>query len=640
MSDETRKLPVIKTAVDPLEAAVAEYVGDAAHPTRVAYERARADHPGGGEEARAAFHRYLAEEKIKRDAGVDRRGPKAPSIDEKTGVPFCSQTACPKYAKFQGRCTETDSEDPTICEPAVRDMVLELDARKDAADPAFDEIVAMCGLAKTWEYPGQVIRDVRDALKKRDDKIAELRHALVVCEDDRSALVEQNGKLQACIKYARDRRGSSFDFDEWKTQVEHALDNKIPPHAIENAQAKEAQAWAAVSAIRKERDELREWLGTWGRSPDQVQKRFDELKTERDADLHVMTRQGKVIDDLRAQLDAIKGALRVAEAVRDDARAASQRYLDEKRAVEAAGAELTALVAKLMPEAQGRPLEPGQCRWILPDGDPDEGWWYCKHPEGHDGVHETEFGRGRDERWHYQAPGAPTCEKCGRNDMQHHCGTCGQWDCDCDGHFKEDVVELERERAARSAPKYEGIFKAPETAREVADAVGTGDRHRQHDAPQGGPTLGGEDMSPVPSIRAAQIDAVINGDPQPDVPAWAMPGLSSVQVRDAIIREVGMMASARTPDMQIAYDLAVEREKKAGTRQLTPTRACGCSPKYLELAPGTHAKYCALAGLPLDDDRKRWHCASCNLTYRSPASAPTQQVAACQKCGGPTTEKI
>lgn len=74
---------------------------------------------------------------------------------------------------------------------------------------------------------------------------------------DLASVIEQNQKLQAALMYARDRRGSSFDFDEWKTQVEHALDNKIPPHALENAQAKEAQAWQAVKRIREERDALK-----------------------------------------------------------------------------------------------------------------------------------------------------------------------------------------------------------------------------------------------------------------------------------------------------------------------------------------------------------------------------------------------
>jgi hypothetical protein len=45
-------------------------------------------------------------------------------------------------------------------------------------------------------------------------------------------------------------------------------------------------------------------------------------------------------------------------------------------------------------------------------------------------------------------------------------------------------------------------------------------------------------------------------------PRWAQPGLSSSEIRDEIIAEVGMMADARTPEMQAAYDAALAREGK------------------------------------------------------------------------------
>ena len=46
-------------------------------------------------------------------------------------------------------------------------------------------------------------------------------------------------------------------------------------------------------------------------------------------------------------------------------------------------------------------------------------------------------------------------------------------------------------------------------------------------------------------------------------PRWAEPELSSSEIRNAIIAEVGMMADARTPEMQAAYDAALAREGKA-----------------------------------------------------------------------------
>lgn len=45
-----------------------------------------------------------------------------------------------------------------------------------------------------------------------------------------------------------------------------------------------------------------------------------------------------------------------------------------------------------------------------------------------------------------------------------------------------------------------------------------------------------------------------------DRPAWARPGLSSDDVKTAIIQAVGCMADARTPEMQAAYDAAMARE--------------------------------------------------------------------------------
>jgi hypothetical protein len=103
--------------------------------------------------------------------------------------------------------------------------------------------------------------------------------------------------MRACIVYA-DRRGDSFDFDEWNKMVEFALRaGRLPPSTAEDAQAKEAMAWAAVTEIRKDRD-------LW------------------------------------------KQRATVAEAVRDDARAASQRALDEKRAADAECDRLRAQLEK------------------------------------------------------------------------------------------------------------------------------------------------------------------------------------------------------------------------------------------------------------------------------------------------------
>jgi hypothetical protein len=302
------------------------------------------------------FPDHMRTKQTKRDGAVDRSGPRAPKIDER-GIPMCGLTSCPKYARFIDRCTEDNADAPRVCLPAVQDAMLELDA-----------------------YPGQVVRDVADALKQRDKEIADLKK-------DRAEWQELCSAMRTCIVYARDRRGGMFDFDEWSKMVEHALHaGQPPPCALENAQVKEAQAWAAVDGMRKERD-----------------AKIAEVRSERDKDLIVMSRQGKVIEELRDKL-------RIAEAVRDDARAASQRYLDEKRELERSLSHYV--------YSETHPART-QCKWMLPDGDPDEGNWHCKLEEEHAERHVTEFGRGENERWYLLCEGdahtfvGDCCRDCG-----------------------------------------------------------------------------------------------------------------------------------------------------------------------------------------------------------------------------------
>lgn len=63
--------------------------------------------------------------------------------------------------------------------------------------------------------------------------------------------------MRVCIIYARDRRGGAFDFDTWIHLVEHALEKgQLPPHAIEEAQGEALMLRRALTAVRKERDEM------------------------------------------------------------------------------------------------------------------------------------------------------------------------------------------------------------------------------------------------------------------------------------------------------------------------------------------------------------------------------------------------
>jgi hypothetical protein len=136
-------------------------------------------------------------------------------------------------------------------------------------------------------------------------------------------------------------------------------------------------------------------------------------------------------EQLKERIGDLEQNLRVAESARDDARAESQRYLDEKRDLRVQLEQLQEHVAvqpvsgpqhsrecgtayrgcapgcafagaqprAWMPSNPPTLESPSQCPWILDDEDPDEGYWHCKHRADHVGVHETEFGKGHNRRW-------------------------------------------------------------------------------------------------------------------------------------------------------------------------------------------------------------------------------------------------
>jgi hypothetical protein len=62
-----------------------------------------------------------------------------------------------------------------------------------------------------------------------------------------------------------------------------------------------------------------------------------------------------------------------------------------------------------------------------------------------------------------------------------------------------------------------------------------------------------------------------------------------------------------------------------GDAEQRPSQTCACSSAYREIGPGIHAKYCALAGQPLDDGRQRWRCTACDSV---------STVDRCPQCGG------
>jgi polyhydroxyalkanoate synthesis regulator phasin len=62
-----------------------------------------------------------------------------------------------------------------------------------------------------------------------------------------------------------------------------------------------------------------------------------------------------------------------------------------------------------------------------------------------------------------------------------------------------------------------------------------------------------------------------------------------------------------------------------GDAELRSSQTCACSSAYREIGPGIHARYCALAGQPMDDGRQRWRCTAC---------AAVSTVDRCPQCGG------
>lgn len=64
--------------------------------------------------------------------------------------------------------------------------------------------------------------------------------------------------MRVALIYARDRRGSAFDFDTWKQLVEEALGwGRLPPHAIEDAQAEALKFRDALRNVRTRCEQLK-----------------------------------------------------------------------------------------------------------------------------------------------------------------------------------------------------------------------------------------------------------------------------------------------------------------------------------------------------------------------------------------------
>lgn len=68
----------------------------------------------------------------------------------------------------------------------------------------------------------------------------------------------------------------------------------------------------------------------------------------------------------------------------------------------------------------------------------------------------------------------------------------------------------------------------------------------------------GAHVDELPHLQTAVYDAIA-----PQLADDNRRGITSMQIRDEIIANVGMMASARTPEMQLRYEAALIRESRA-----------------------------------------------------------------------------
>ena len=154
---------------------------------------------------------------------------------------------CAKIA-FEYGCLVTQRPSDAVRKLANRldDTLVEVDSFKDASTPAFDLISGLCG-ARTWDHPGQVVRDVEAVVKQRDlykescdalekgvsDLCELVRHAEAVRDDARTFS-------------ARDlelRRAQARELDSMRDERDGALRRELEnreTHAQQRAELRES----------------------------------------------------------------------------------------------------------------------------------------------------------------------------------------------------------------------------------------------------------------------------------------------------------------------------------------------------------------------------------------------------------------
>jgi len=241
----------------------------------------------------------------------------------------------------------------------------------------------------------------------------------MLSEHDR--MQAENDQLRAKLAEHETLFAVAIGTDDFLQKLLDGLGGHLPPYTVRSVDGiVDAVASMALKLDAHEDastpafDEIAKLCGCpeW-EYPGQVVRDVERVVKERDELVNATILgplKGKSMHD---EIASLRERLRVAEAVRDDARVASQRDLERAREATARAEELDREIAEMakrerdlyahprawMPSNPPTLESPGQCPWILDDEDPDEGYWHCRLPADHVGVHETEFGAGRDRRW-------------------------------------------------------------------------------------------------------------------------------------------------------------------------------------------------------------------------------------------------
>ncbi len=474
---------------------------------------------------------------------------------------------------------------------AVAKMALQLDCHEDASTPAFDEIAKLCG-CPTWEYPGQVVRDVMHVIAQRDGLQTELRDVMLA-RDKLQQVRNQLGntalvQIEALTKRRDDlialvARLSNESEERRMRVVQLEADTGWLRSAWQTEVAKNEELQANAVRMREYRFSM-EGIATDGKgNPINKAEAAPYRGVFKQADEDVVLREKTArIDELVQQKD--------------------MAYSERDRCV----AAIAALAVRLnwsvwlgRHEASDKSwdhdwrtivfmnLPSGQVSWHIHDSELPWFDFVPMIPERPWDGHTTQQKYARLAKLGEKAepyPPKPGCPDCGSN--------------------MDRVIRKAAEEALEpdspSSIAYRGVY-----------------------------AIMGNDGEP--EARRELYWNLLNAAKQlevgSDMPEWAREGASSEQVRASIIAEVGMMAANRTPAMQAAYDAAVAREgwpkpvrgvdacaidgHMFGTDDETvpcarcgliraATLPCACSEKYRELAPGVHAAYCPLKGLPLE----------------------------------------